>query len=57
MMNPENNGVTFKLLKENNCQPGIQMPPKMCPQNRDKVKVLIFYCGWNILLHMWWHTL
>lgn len=52
MVNPENDGVTFKLLKENNCQPGIQMPPKMCPQNRDKVKVLIFYCGWNILLHM-----
>ena len=36
-MKPEGDGVTFKLLRESNCQLRIQMPPKICLKNTDEV--------------------
>lgn len=38
LIKPEDNEITFKLLKESNCQPRIQLPSKTCIRNEGNIK-------------------
>lgn len=59
MIKPENNIMTFKLLKENNCQPRIQLPPTIRLKNEGEAKVFkivfVFYCCHCKSPQIWWH--
>lgn len=59
MIKPEDNRMTFKLLKINNLNTRIQLPPKLCLRNEGEVKVfqtvLVFYCSYYILPQILWH--